>query len=500
MKKINHVSRLWHVNSVFYGSLVVLISMYYFDLRHAEIIVAPDTVTYLDFHRSRSSGYQIFLWLTRTVFGTLESVLHAQLILSAAAYAFLGWSIYKVFHAPILASVLVYFLISFPELARYQTYILTESLFITLLCVMMGTLICCLAKPTWWLAAASALACGLAIMVRPAGFSLLPIWPIVLWFIWRRCDGQRIRITSAIIVPIALCLLVDNAVWRAHHGFGTKTSLVNIHLFAKTLMIESEPKPIGLDKGLARFMARSREMTAPARELIHGSPDQRTRAFILTRVEVGTQYRTYTRVFREYEKKLLRRRGGDSLQLRGQIGWAALTSAPVAWMKNALIHYWGLWFGAWGNFTPDSALRYNAYIKDTYVDHVHGPLFSDALLPYTVEPAGRLYRWGLMLGLCASLLSLAFAVSQKMRRGVDATDDRLVAACLAGLMVHGNYLMIGLFGVCQSRYAIAMYPLLAVCCLLSADWALQKGFRILSRSSGVALDPGYTKRQVGYNR
>lgn len=481
MKMMDHASRLWHVNSVFYGSLVVLISMYYLDLRQAEIIVTPDTPSYFDFARIRSSGYHMFLWLTSAVFGAVESAFHVQLILSAAAYAFLGWSIYKAFHAPILALVLVYFLTSFPEFVQYQPYILTESLFITLLCVMMGTLMMLLVKPAWWLAAVSALACGLAITVRPAGFSLLPIWPIVLWFIWGRCDGQRVRITSAIIVPIALCLLVDNAVWRVHHGLGTKTSLVNIHLFSKALMIESEPKPIGLDRELARFMARGREMTAPARELIHGSPDLRTRAYMLARIESGAQYRMYARMFRGYEKELLRRRGGDSFQLRGQIGWAALTSAPVAWMKNALVHYWGLWFGAWGNFTPDDALRYNAYVKDTYVDHVHATLFSDSLLSDTVGTGGRLHRWGLMLGLCASLLSLAFAVSQKMRRGMDATDNRLVAACLAGLMVHGNYLMIGLVNFSLSRYAIAMYPLLAVCCLLSADWALQRSARHVRR-------------------
>ena len=497
MKAMDHISRLWRVGSVFYGSLVVLILMYYFGSSQTEITVFPDTVTYIHFWQTRTSGYPLFLRLTNTAFGVVEGAFQVQLALSAAAYAFLGWSVYKVFHAPILALVLVYFLVFHPDLAQYQSYILTESLFITLLCVMMGTLMMLLVKPTWWLAAVSALACGLAIMLRPVAVSLLLIWPIVLWFIWRRCDGRCIRVVAAIVVPIALCLLADNAIWRTQHGPGTRNDLVNIHVFAKAMMIE--PEPIGLDGELARFVSRAREMMAPARELIEGAPDQRTRAYLLARFEAAAQYRTYRRLV-SYEKRLLDQSGSDTYQIRGQAGWAALTSAPVAWLKNAIVHYWGLWTAVWerGNFTPDSAMRYNAYIKDTYVESLHGPVFEDAVyISHKVEPEGRMYRWGLMLGFCASLLSVAFAVSQRMCRSMDATDNRLVAAGLAGLMVHGYFLVVGLFAFGLGRYATVMFPLLAVCCLLSADWVLEKSLGIFSR---LRLGSNRGRREAVYSR
>lgn len=498
MNAMNHISRLWRVDSVFYGCLIVLILMYFFDFSQAEIVVSWDTPSYSEFASIRTSGYPLFLWLTSASFGVVEGAFQVQLAMSAAAYAFLGWCMYKVFHAPILALVLVYFLVSHPELARYQPYILTESLFITLLCVMMGTLMLLLVRPAWWLAAVSALACGLAIMVRPAGVSLLPIWPIVLWFIWRRCEGQRIRLISAVVVPIVLCLLVDNAVWRSQYGPRARTDLVNIHVFAKAMMIKPEPEPVWLDGELVRFLAKGRKMTAPARDLIHGSPDQRTRAFLLTRFEGAAPYRTYARTMRNDENKLLRStEWSSSYQIRGQAGWAALASAPVAWMKNAITHYWGLWIAAWGGFTPDFAASYKDYIKNTYVEHVHGPLFTEANIPHSVEPGGRLYRWGLMLGFCASLLSLAFAVSQRMRSGTDSTDNRLVAASLAGLMVHGYFLVVGLFGIGLARMAIQMIPLLAVCCLLSADWALEKSLGIFSRPR---LGSNRGRREAVYSR
>lgn len=502
MKAMDRISKLWRVDNIFYGSLVVLILVYYFEFNQAEMFINPDTPAYIEFNQSRTSGYPLFLWLTRAAFGVVEGAAQAQLALSAAAYAFLGWSIYKVFHAPVAALVLVYFLVSHPELAWHQPHIMTESLFITLLCVMMGTLMILLVKPRWWLAAVSALACGLAIMIRPVGVSLLPVWPILLWFIWRRCDGRHIRVIAAIVVPIALCLLVDHAVWRAYHGLKVRTDLVvtNLHLFSKALMIQSEPEPAGLDEELARYIAIGREVMAPVRELIDGAPDQRTRAYLLTRFESTAPYRIYERALRSYEQRPLRSaKWNHSYQIRGEAGWAALASAPVDWVKNAIVHYWGLWTAASGNFTPDSAMRYNAYIKDTYVEHIHGPLFRDAVyVPYAVVPGERLYRWGMMLGFCASVLSLALAVSRRMCRGMDATDNRLVAAGLAGLMVHGYFLVIGLFAFGLGRYAIPMFPLLAVCCLLSADWALEKSFGIFSRLRGPGSDHG--RRGAGYSR
>lgn len=242
----------------------------------------------------------MFLWLAGNIVG-VEGAIHLQFILSDAAFVFLGWSVYKVFDAPILALVLVLFLISLSDLAQYQSYILSESLFTTLLCVMMGTLMMVLMKPTWWLIAVSALSCGLAITVRPIGISLLPIWPILLWFIWRRCDGQHIRVIASIVVPIVLCLLTDDLVYRAHHVAKNKGEFVNIHIFAKALMIESEP-PDWLDKELTRLVTKGREIMAPARELIDGAPDQRARAYLLFRFE-GLAHRKIYQRLKKYEKK-----------------------------------------------------------------------------------------------------------------------------------------------------------------------------------------------------
>lgn len=130
--------------------------------------------------------------------------------------------------------------------------------------------------------------------------------------------------------------------------------------------------------------------------------------------------------------------------------------------------------------------------KIPFLDHQYVPVFEDAI-PHVATykaPHGRIYRWGMMIGFCASLFSIAFAVLQKMMSR--SMDNRLVAAGLMGLMVHGNFLLIGLFSVCIYRYVIPMLPLLAICCLLSFDWAREKiiaSMGLRTKKSAIR-DPG----------
>ena len=477
-------TKLWSIDSLFYGSLIVLILMYYFGFKQTDLeIILYDSLRYSIAGKGgeRNYGYPMFIRLTKSAFGLMEGVVYMQLVLSAAAYAFLGWCIYKVFHAPILALVLVFMLISHPHLAFYQSAIMTESLSITLLCVMMGALMLLLAKPSVWLAAVSAFACGLAFSIKAANISLLPIWPILLWFIWRRCDGKRISVIAAIVVPITLCLLADKLVWPEQWAGTTRNDLNNLQLFAKVLMIEPDPVELDGAGALSRFVETGREIMAPARKLIDQTPDHWSRRYFLAVLENRAQveYSSNEQLVRSAQEAR-RQLGLDSWspQILGLASWPVLTNNPVAWLKNAAAHYWSLWNGiSWDRkgFPPAAAERYKAFIKDELLElraeyPYASSLFDRSNIATTQEHYERIYHWRLMLGFCASLLSLAFAVLHRMRRSIDVIDNRIVAAGLAGLMIHGNYLMIGLFNAASHRYTLNMFPLLAVCCLLTIDW------------------------------
>ena len=147
---------------------------------------------------------------------------------------------------------------------------MTESLFVSLLCMMFGSLMLLTKRPAWRYAALAALACGLAITIRPAAMSLLPIFPIALWLILRRSAAPRLQLVAAVIVPLALCIGAESALWQMRHGAGLPNGLVNRHVFAKALLIE--PNPRLNDPELAAVVNYGRSALEPGRGLIDGAP------------------------------------------------------------------------------------------------------------------------------------------------------------------------------------------------------------------------------------
>lgn len=423
-----------------------------------------DSESYLEFHTTRTAGYPLFLDLTEAVFGTVDAAPGVQLTLGAASFAFLAWSIHRAFGAPLLAFLVALSLFGNPELARYHASILTESPFVSLLCVMMGAMALLIARPTPTRAAASALACGMAIAIRPAGLSLLPIWPILLWFLWDRTAGQRRRLAAAVLAPLALCALAESVVWRANHpDRASRPSLVNLHLFAKALVMESVP--LAENDELDRFLGTARARMAPARQFIAGAPDWQTWLLLLSRYEWAGQYE----LFRDEVDTLAEQRGTIGNDLMGDIGWRAVAAAPVAWARNSLSHYVGLWT-VYELITPATSERYAAYVQPARV-----PFFETGTIRsfHPAHAAGWPSRVVMAGGFLVTVLSVGIAGVRRWRGRGAGLDGRLVLAAVCGLLVHGHYLLVALFSTAVVRYSLAVWPLLALCGLLLADYGVR---------------------------
>ena len=427
-------------------------------------LYTPDSRGYIEFDAHRTAGYPLLLDSVTDLFGTLGAVPGVQLLLAAASFAFLGWSIQRALGAPRLALAVALSLFGNPEIARFHGAIMTESLFVSLLCVMLGTMALLIATRGTLPALVSALACGMAVAVRPAGISLLPIWPLLLWFLWGRCAGRRVRLALAVAAPLVLCGVVEGIAWRVEHPDPTsRTSLANMHLFAKALMMEQVPAGKGDDLG--RFLDVAREKVAPARRFVSAAPDWQTRLLTLTRYEAAGQRRWFHREAEE----LAERRDASLNRLLGDIGWRAVAAAPVAWAHNGLVHYVGLW-GLYELLTPSASQRYAAYMQPS--ERV--PFLDSARIrtwrpPHAMAWPGRMV---MVAGFLATVVAVGIAVVRRLRSGAAELDRRLLLAGVCGLLVHGHYVFIGLFGIALARYSLAVWPLLALCGLLLVHYAL----------------------------
>ncbi len=451
--------------------LLALLAIAYVALHWSQpLTLWPDSGGYLAFSEHRTAGYPLFLDAVELVLGTTDAAPKVQLLIAAASFAFLGWSLHRAFRSPIFALVPVVALMLYPRIADLHAYILTESIFISLLCLMVGGIALSIQRPSWRWTALAALACGLAITVRPAALSLLVVWPFLFWLTWRRCEGKRLTLAAAVIAPVALCLLAETLLWHAHHDSDSRPNLVDRHLFAKSLLIDSEPSLS--DPELAAIVSMGREVFAPGRALIAGAPSHYARTRLLVDFEVAAQHSTYSRVFSPALREVADRRGLDEYRLLARIGRPAILSEPIAWMRNALAHYLGLWFPYWAYVSPAVLDEYQAYIESAPPDELFGdnPIFG-----HKEPPGPRLafsVRATLAAGLAVSLLAFALAAWQRLRADDRSPDARLALAAAAGIAVHAHFLLIGLTGVVATRYAGAMAPLLAVCSALTASWLL----------------------------
>lgn len=428
-------------------------------------LYTPDSRGYIEFDPHRTAGYPLFLGFVTGLFGTLGAVPGVQLLLAAASFAFLGWSVQRALGAPRLALAVALSLFSNPEIARFHGAIMTESLFVSLLCMMLGTMALLIATPGVLPALLSALACGIAIAVRPAGISLLPIWPLLLWFLWGRCAGRRVRLALAVAAPLVLCGVVEGVAWRVEHPDPTnRTSLANMHLFAKALMMEPGLAPAVEGDDIDSLLRIAREKVAPARRFVAAAPDWQTRLLTLTRYEAAGQRRWFHREAEE----LAERRGASLNRVLGDIGWRAVAAAPVAWAHSGLLHYVGLW-GLYELLTPSASQRYAAYMQPS--DRV--PFLDSARIrvdrpPHAMAWPGRLV---MAAGFLATVVAVGIAVVRRLRGGAAALDRRLLLAAICGLLVHGHYVFVALFGIALARYSLAVWPLLALCGLLLVHYA-----------------------------
>ena len=441
-----------------------------------------ESESYLLPNRHRPAGYPLFLRAAIAVFGSVEAVPRVQLALTAAAAWLLGWSAGRAARAPWLASALAAAAFAAFAVVRLHAYILSEAMFLPLLCAALGLLALTAARPAARTACAAALACGLAIAMRPGGVGMLAVWPALLWLMWGRIAARRLRFMAAIAVPLALCFLAEGAVWRAFHpDIAERPNIANRMLFSKVLLMEPEPAA-ALDAELAGFFAEARSRAAPLRAVVAGAPDWRTRTFLLERAQHGLTQPFWRSEFSPWLKAAAARRGTTPNRLAGVIARAALLGAPLSWMENAGLQYRALWS------------NYAIYDADTARRRVDGlarfddiPTLRNSPMPGRPRdpapgPVAALNAAGAWASFLLSLAAIAAAAWRRTRAGADGVDAALALAALSALAVHGYFATCALINYVHLRYSVATWPIQAVYCVSLAAWAL----RAARRRAGAA--------------
>ena len=174
-------------------------------------MINPDSPSYLSWSVIRTPGYPVFLSVVRIFDPELGNLPYFQMALLVAAGAFLAqaaarlggpWWIWLLMGAGILGN---------PFIWRYAWQIWADSLFITLVMVFLGCIAMALRRrPAGlsWLFAASVIL-GAAILVRPVGYALLGVAPLI-GLVWH---GRRWAAVGAATLP-AIAMLLAVSSWN----------------------------------------------------------------------------------------------------------------------------------------------------------------------------------------------------------------------------------------------------------------------------------------------
>lgn len=430
------------------------------------MIQSGNSASFLEFGAprwaTRWAGYPSFLDAVRRLFGGFAAAPRVQLLLTAGAVWFLGYAAHRLFRSPGFALSLTGGLFALSAGVRFHAYILSEALFVPLAMGSLGAALLFSLRPTAPRLLAGAALGGLAVAARPAGALLLLVWPVAAWLLWPRTSGRRLRLAAALVLPLALCFLAENALWnRAYPDRTHRPSVVAHHLFAKALLIPSE-KPAAGDPERDAFFRETRRRTAPFRRAAADAPGFFLRSILLRRAEHELQHRTYLRLFRGSAEELAERNGLPVNALLRAVSLDALLAAPSEWAANAAVHFVGLWTLPTlhtADFARRLSARADALPDDAAVRSakLSAPISETLRVP---GPAAPFVRLAGIASFAACLLSVGLAFRERFRRGAGGMDPRLVGAALAAVAALGYYFVVAVFNFSSLRYAAAAWPFL----------------------------------------
>lgn len=429
-------------------------------------MATPDSASYLrlDADPRTWAGYPAFLALVVGLFGTPEAVPPIQAAITAASALFLARAAARVSGAPLLAPVAALAVLAPSAASRFDAYLLSEALFVPLLVVALGCATLAAARPTAARFAAGAACAALAVAVRPAGAALLLLWPALLWLVsGRKANGRlrpaggRLRLAAAATLPIVAVFVLEGEIWRrAHPGLDHRPRSAGAHLFAKALVLPSEPPPSG-DPPADELFSEARRRAGPLRALVAGAGDPQLRSVLLRRAETAAQHDPAFGL-EERAAALAAERGATSPEFLGGLGRRALFAAPGEWAANAATHYAAL-FTRHALHTASFARaledRGRAFAADSPApgSRLGAPISENRRFPPWVIVVNRAAA---ALSFAASLAALGLA--GRRRLSGKPPDPALVVAAAAAFFVHGYFLTVAVFNFATMRYAAAMWP------------------------------------------
>jgi hypothetical protein len=411
-------------------------------------ITTPDSTRYLEVWANYPLGYPLFL----KIFGARGAIV-AQPVIFGAALAFLGSGVVKLTRNTWLAAAIVIGCAALPQVREFHASILTESVFLSLVMVILGLALRFVYHPTWQQVAAVAVTAGVSVTVRRTGFAFLPLMIIMVLLARHRLRGSRRALLFAVaVVPFFLVYGIEQIAAPIVHT-GHASSLSGRHLFAKAALIDAPAAPATSDSLRAALDRHLESDYAPIREFLKAAPPD-IRAVLTLYYETCLQGGCVDR-----SRELMPGAGeADQTRTLGSVAAARIARAPIAFLELTARNYLSLWTVDRLHH-PDRAGPLSEFIashRPMPFERMAFSLEPNQTLEFAPSPRVRYMQWAVtVLAIwTGALAALGIAAMVKPER----FPPLLQFAALSALAAHGGLLLTALLAAGFSRFTLGLWP------------------------------------------
>jgi hypothetical protein len=413
-------------------------------------ITTPDSVHYLNMTPIVPLGYPFFLKLT----GARGAII-AQPIMYSAALAVLGREIVRGTRSIWLAMAVVAGCMVVPQIREYHASILSESLFLSLLVLLLALSVRFVYHPTPRQMALIAIVVGASALVRRTGFAFVAV--MLAMALLQRRQLRMSMLFVAALSPFAVITGLEQAIAPVVHA-GAASSLLGRHMFAKAALIDAAPAHGSGDDPVRRALdAQLETHLAPIREMLARAPDH-------VRGVLTLYYETCLQGGCADEARALTGEPTEARQtaVLGAAGLARIRRAPLNFLKLVWRDYRSLWTVNRLRH-PDTAPALNAFLA------AHRPLpyehYALALGPdrtLTFEPSATV-RYAQFAATAVALVTgtLALGGLAAAAAGLPLSPP-LAAASVSALTAHAGLVLTALLAAGFSRFLLGLWPALVV--------------------------------------
>lgn len=459
------------------------------------VAISYDSGSYLTWSVAVPLGYPWLLAAVKAVTGSYIWTPVVQILLLAASIAFVCDALWRLLRLKVLAILLALALVCYTPSFRYATFILSESVYISLILINIGAALRLLDSHSRANALALAISAALVMFVRPAGYYVV-LGTLFLLIAWR---GMARRMALTVALPLAACIAVTALATMVVRGTSSQSLTGTIvfptvsHLFEPSY---AAPEENEIAREVYAALQPHRESLAKLSGIEaryrHARDTFNTRAADIWGVlnkHIPTAALDGTSELRKLGKALPNQLTEVHKWMNGiefRFAQATIVNRPIGYVETVLTQAAGAWgwevFTSWGT-TPDwfasqvDALHAEA-IATIQHNNLDVPLEAAAPAPQRfLSTTGRtlaIFDAGLALmlkgrDLFVGIGALAFAAIFATLAFRHRLTPQALALGYLGVLIHGAVFLIAAVTVVIPRYVLAIDPVVLVAGVLVVD-------------------------------